>query len=105
VPPALRAEPDSLLALVTSTLQCGAEVKIRLVTFVGGFEDNAFAFTGPGAAASIAVPIEGKDPVRSVVHEFTHAVHRSRECADFRDDYDQNLAELVISGGSRHANG
>ena len=72
---------------------------LRLVTFVGGFEDNAFAFTSADGTPSIAVPVEGGDAVRAMVHEFTHAVHRSRTCSNNHDDYDQTLAELVISEG------
>lgn len=98
-PAALGVRPDSLLALITSTLGCGADVRIRLVTFVGGFEDNAFAFSSPDGTPAIAVPIEGHEPARAMVHEFTHAAHRSRGCADIRDGYDQTLAELVISEG------
>ena len=96
---ALPASPDSLLGLVTSTLGCGADTRIRLVTFVGGFEDNAFAFASADGTPSIAVPVEGGDAVRSMIHEFTHAVHRSRGCANLPADYDQTLAELVITEG------
>jgi hypothetical protein len=96
---ALGVSPDAELQRVITLLGCGVETRVRLVLFVGGFEENAFAFTPPGGLPTVAVPLEAGDAQRSIVHEFTHAVHRSAGCADIRSGYDQSLAELVISEG------
>jgi hypothetical protein len=95
---ALGADPSLQLRRVISLLGCGENTHVRLIAFVGGFEDNAFAFAIAGVP-TIAIPIEAGDPLKSMVHEFTHAVHRSSACADFRSGYGQSLGELVISEG------
>ena len=90
--------PGVELGRVVSLLGCGENTRVRLIAFVGGFEDNAFAFSTNGVP-TVAIPIEAGDPLKSMVHEFTHAVHRSSGCADFRSGYGQSLGELVISEG------
>jgi hypothetical protein len=91
-------DPDVQLHRVVSLLGCGQNTRVRLIAFVGAFEDNAFAFSTDGTP-TIAIPIEAGDPEKSMIHEFTHAVHRSRGCADFKSGYGQSLGELVISEG------
>lgn len=66
---------------------------------MGAFDENAFAFTSPDGMPTIAIPLEAGDARRSLIHELTHAVHRSRGCADIRSGYAQSLAELVVSEG------
>ena len=90
--------PDVALSRVVALLGCGQQTRVRLIAFVGGFEDNAFAFSTDGIP-TIAIPIESGDAQQSMLHEFTHAVHRSSGCADFRSGYGQSLGELVISEG------
>jgi hypothetical protein len=90
--------PDVQLHRVVSLLGCGQNTRVRLIAFVGGFEDNAFAFSTDGIP-TVAIPIEAGDPEKSMIHEFTHAVHRSSGCADFKSGYGQSLGELVISEG------
>lgn len=90
--------PDVELYRVVSLLGCGQNTQVRLIAFVGGFEDNAFAFSTDGIP-TVAIPIEAGDPQKSMIHEFTHAVHRSSGCADFKSGYGQSLGELVISEG------
>jgi hypothetical protein len=90
--------PDVQLNRVVSLLGCGQATRVRLIAFVGGFEDNAFAFSTAGIP-TVAIPIEAGDPEKSMIHEFTHAVHRSSGCADFKSGYGQSLGELVISEG------
>lgn len=91
-------DPDVQLRRVVSLLRCGKDVRVRLIAFVGGFEDNAFAFSIDGVP-TVAIPIEAGDAAGSMIHEFTHAVHRSSGCADFKSGYEQSLGELVISEG------
>jgi hypothetical protein len=90
--------PDSALARVLGLLQCGDSVKLRVTVFVGGFEGNAFAFGVTNGRSNIAVPVEAGNAVRSLIHEFTHAVHRAG-CAPFRTGYGGSLAELVVTEG------
>ena len=90
--------PDVQLNRVVSLLGCGQDTRVRLIAFVGAFEDNAFAFSTDGIP-TVAIPIEAGDPEKSMIHEFTHAVHRSHSCADFKSGYGQSLGELVISEG------
>jgi hypothetical protein len=94
----LGISPDSALQRVVALLKCGDTVKVRLTVFVGGFEGNAFAFGMRDGRSNIAIPVEAGEPVRSMIHEFTHAVHRSG-CAPFRTGYGQSLAELVVTEG------
>jgi hypothetical protein len=91
-------DPNVALGRVVSLLGCGQNTRVKLIAFVGGFEDNAFAFS-TGAIPTVAIPIESGDPQTSMIHEFTHAVHRSSACADFKSGYGQSLGELVISEG------
>lgn len=95
---AFGVNPSVELRRVVSLLGCGGNTRVRLIAFVGGFEDNAFAFSTDGVP-TVAIPIEAGDPLKSMVHEFTHAVHRSSGCADFKSGYGQSLGELVISEG------
>jgi hypothetical protein len=95
---ALPASPDSLLRQVVALLGCGQDLRVRLVLFVGGFDENAFAYTSADGLPTIAVPVEAGDAVRALVHEFTHAAHRSA-CTTFHSSYKQSLAELTITEG------
>lgn len=96
---ALGISPARELQRVVATLGCGSAAKVRVVAFVGGFEENAFAYSSRDGLPTVALPIEAGDARRSVDHEFTHAVHRSSGCANITRGYDQSLAELVVSEG------
>jgi len=95
---AFGSDPSLQLRRVVSLLGCGENTHVHLIAFVGGFEENAFAFAIDGVP-TVAIPIETEGALQSMVHEFTHAVHRSSACADFRSGYGQSLGELVISEG------
>ena len=58
--------PDVELRRVVSLLGCGRDTRVRLIAFVGGFEDNAFAFSTNGIP-TVAIPIEAGDPEKSMV--------------------------------------
>lgn len=95
---ALGVSPEAILQRVIGVLACGDSVKVRLTVFVGGFEGNAFASGNRNGMSNIAVPVEAGDPVRSMTHEFAHAVHRDG-CAMMQAGYGQSLAELVVTEG------
>ncbi len=94
----LGVSPDTVLREVTRLLGCGNHVRVRLTVFVGGFEGNAFSLRAPDGMPNVALPVEAGDPARSMIHEFTHAVHRDG-CATFKSGYGGSLAELVITEG------
>ena len=94
----LAVSPDTVLREVTALLGCGNHVRVRLTVFVGGFEGNAFAFGVRDGMSNIALPVEAGDPGRSIIHEFTHAVHRDG-CVTFESRYGGSLAELVVTEG------
>jgi hypothetical protein len=96
---ALGLSPDAELRRVVTALGCGDKTRVDLIIFVGGFEHNAFAFTNANGIPTVAIPLETGDALGSIVHEFTHAVHRSAGCADIKSGYGQSLAELVVSEG------
>jgi hypothetical protein len=95
----LDASPDSVLNRVTELLGCGDTVRVGLRLFVGGFEGNAFAYNARDGTPFVAIPVEAGDAKLSMVHEFTHAVHRSSACGGFPPGYQQSLALLVLSEG------
>jgi hypothetical protein len=95
---AFGVDPRVQLQRVVSLLGCGDSTRVRLVAFVGAFENNAFAYSTKGVP-TVAVPIEAGDALTSMLHEFTHAVHRSNGCADIRSGYGQSLGELVLTEG------
>jgi len=96
---ALGISPERELHRVVGLLGCGSETKVKVVVFVGGFEENAFAYSSADGTPTIALPLEAGDASRSLLHELTHAVHRSSGCADIKSGYGQSLAELVLSEG------
>jgi Predicted Zn-dependent protease (DUF2268) len=96
---ALGISPTRELERVIEVLGCGTGTRVRVVAFVGGFDENAFAYSSHDGLPTVALPVEAGDAKRSVDHEFTHAVHRSAGCANITRGYDQSLAELVISEG------
>jgi hypothetical protein len=91
--------PNSVLRQVADLLGCGADTHVRLIAFVGGFGGNAFAFPGPDGTQTIAIPLEAGDARGALVHELTHAVHRSKTCANITSGYEMSLPELVLSEG------
>jgi hypothetical protein len=95
---AIDMSPDAAFERVAALLKCGDTVRIRLTVFVGGFEGNAFASGLRDSKYSIALPVEAGNPARSMIHELVHAVHRGG-CAQFRTEYGQSLAELVVTEG------
>jgi hypothetical protein len=97
-PAGLGISPDSGLERVLGLLKCGDSVKVRVTVFVGDFEGNAFAAGVTNGRSNIAIPVEAGNHVRSLIHEFTHAVHRAG-CAPFRPGHGGSLAELVVTEG------
>lgn len=91
-------EPRPVLEAVTGLLGCRGTVKIRLVIYVGGLENNAFA-AGDGEVTAVCLPVEQDPESRAVTmaHEFTHAVHRVT--AGLGLGWERSIAETIILEG------
>jgi hypothetical protein len=72
----LTPSPDAAVRSVALLLQPDKPVKIRVLVFVGAFEDNAFTAAQDGKVTT-AIPIEMEPFKRALImtHELTHAVH------------------------------
>lgn len=73
-------QPDALgtLRRVAEVLRPDQPVSVKVLTYVGAFEDNAFTYTQEGAPV-VAVPLEMSPQQRARIfpHEMAHAVHIS----------------------------
>lgn len=71
-----RPDPEAALEAVCRLLEFKGELTVRFVVFVGGFEENAFAYTMDGTPV-VHFPIEGSETKRAIMmpHEFAHVVH------------------------------
>jgi predicted Zn-dependent protease DUF2268 len=96
----LNPPPQSILESVVKLL--GAPqyaIKVKLVVYVGGLENNAFAYVDHGVP-TVAIPVESsdKDLQLTMTHEFTHAVHTTT--AGLSGGYSQtSVAQLVLMEG------
>ena len=72
----LRVDAVDIAERVAAVLKPDGPVSIRMVTYVGGFEDNAFTY-GDNGVSVINVPIEISPDAGAAIfaHEMTHAVH------------------------------
>jgi len=74
-------------------------IKVKLYVFVGGLENNAFAFPDHGIpAVAIPVEIDNKELELTMTHEFTHAVH-TKIADHIWGSYPTTLATLVLMEG------
>jgi len=71
----MRPQPMAILRRVAEVLGADEPVHIQLVTYIGGFENNAFSYRGE--LPVVAIPLESPPETRSryLAHEGTHAVH------------------------------
>jgi hypothetical protein len=95
----LKPSPQSILDKVVNLLGCNSAIRVKLIVYVGGLENNAFAYDDNGIPA-IAIPVESndKDLELTMTHEFTHAVHS--KTAELSGGYDQvSVAQLVLMEG------
>ena len=95
----LNPSPTGILESVAKLLGCQSAIRVKLVVFVGGLDNNAFAYVDHGIPA-VAIPVESndKDLQLTITHEFTHAVHT--RTAQLVGSYDQvSIAQLVLMEG------
>jgi hypothetical protein len=97
----LNPSPQNILERVARLLAADTSrdsIRVRLIVFVGGLENNAFAFTDSGVP-TVAIPVETKDKdlELTMTHEFTHVVHS--RIAGFSGAYVTTIAQLLMSEG------
>lgn len=93
----LQPAPAPVLQSVCDLLDHQA-VAVQLIVFVGGFEDNAFAYAN-GGQYNVCLPIEQSARKRALVlpHEFTHAVHLAK--AGLTGSWERSIAQLILEEG------
>jgi predicted Zn-dependent protease DUF2268 len=95
---AIKPSPDKTLKSVAGLLRPNKPVKITLLVYVGGFEDNAFTSVQDGNI-TVAIPIESSPDKRAelMTHEFTHAVHISM--GYLSGSFQRSIGAIVVSEG------
>jgi hypothetical protein len=68
-------QPMPILRRVADILKLERPATIKLVTYIGGFEDNAFTFRAEVPTVALPLEIDPKIRARSLAHEGTHALH------------------------------
>lgn len=73
---AFRPDPQAALTEVCRLLEFQGDLAVRLVVFVGNFDNNPFAYTHEGVSV-VNFPLEGDPDFREIAlpHEFAHVVH------------------------------
>lgn len=94
---AIQPAPAAALQSVCHLLE-NQEVAVQLLVFVGGFEDNAFAYAHEGRY-HVCIPMEQNPAKREFVlhHEFTHAVHMAK--AGLTGSWERSIAQVIIEEG------
>ncbi len=93
-----KPEPAGVLQSVTGLLKPGKPMDVTILSYIGGFEDNAFTnVTNEGII--VAIPRESPTPTRELLmtHEFTHAVQISMGCLS--GGYIRSVGAIVVSEG------
>lgn len=93
----LTPAPQEVLKSVAKLLNhTNHPIKVKLIVFVGGFENNAFAYNDKNGPV-ICIPIEINDSQihRAMVHEFAHTVHSSIKMAVDVGRPSQEIQRLV----------
>ena len=96
----LKPSPQSILESVAKLLN-GTQhpIKVRVIVFVGGLENNAFAYVDKEGVSVVAVPVESSDEdLRlNLTHEFTHAVHI--KIAGLSGTWERSISETILMEG------
>lgn len=91
-------EPLQTLRRVAQLLKADAPLRIRLVAYVGGFDDNAFAARIDGSPV-VHFPIEMPVDRRRLIlpHEIAHAVHM--HVANLSGGWERSIAATLVQEG------
>lgn len=95
---AMQPQPRLVLERIAELLRLDRPLKVELLAYVGGFEDNAFTFAQNGEI-TVALPLESDLQARSLLmaHEFTHAVHIAT--AQLDGGWERSIAETAVQEG------
>jgi len=75
---AMRPDPLTTLREVAAVLKPDKPLTVKVVTYVGGFEGNAYTYSQAGLpVVNIPLEMSPADRARVFPHEMTHAVHMS----------------------------
>lgn len=94
---ALRPEFETTLRSVASLL--GADtITVRMVTYVGALEHNAF-FNATNGVLTVVFPVEAEPDAREAMlpHEMAHAVHH--RLAGFSEGWERTIARTLFAEG------
>lgn len=92
------AEALATMVRIADLLGDREPIDVKLLAYVGGFEDNAFSYAHGGRPV-VAVPIETSPQQRSLLlaHELTHAVHL--KTAKLSGGWERSIAQTIIQEG------
>ncbi|MFE8699767.1 DUF2268 domain-containing putative Zn-dependent protease [Cytobacillus sp. FJAT-54145] len=88
---------DHYLAKVKSLLGCQKPIKLVLIYFVGGFENNAFVAPYDKERVALCLPIECGDSDILLSHELTHVVHSTT--ANLTAEWERTIASTILQEG------
>ncbi|HLK59493.1 MAG TPA: amidohydrolase family protein [Chthonomonadaceae bacterium] len=94
----MQPSPRTTLDQVARLLALDKPLRIRVLVYVGGLENNAFTATRDGVQV-VALPVEMDASQRVLVmpHEFTHAVHIVT--AGLSGGWERSIAEVALQEG------
>lgn len=96
---AMRPDPVPLIGRVAMLLGLDQPARMKLIAYVGMFENNAFTSFEEGGVPTLALPVESP-PDRAMLlsaHEGTHAVHILT--AKLSAGYERSIARIVFEEG------
>jgi hypothetical protein len=93
----MQPPPLPILHRVAEVLGLAAPARMQLITYVGGFEGNAFTFRGE--VPVLAIPLESPPAERALflAHEGTHAVHML--VANLSGGWERSVAATMLQEG------
>jgi hypothetical protein len=93
----LQPPPVETLDAVAELLQVDVPIRVHLLLFVGGFDNNAFTSPGNNGVPTVALPVEGQGSTMVLTHELTHAVEA--EQANLSLDWKRSVAHTIFAEG------
>ncbi len=96
-PAVITPKPQDALDKVATLLQVDVPIEVKLIVYVGGFEDNAFTAPDKKGIPTVAIPIEIENPGMLMTHEFTHAVEA--EQAGLSLEWRRTIAHTIFTEG------
>ena len=93
----IQPPPESIVNSVANLLRSDVPIHLKLVVFVGDFDNNAFTAPGKDNIPTVAVPVEAPEKARLLAHEFTHVVNA--EQAHLSLDWQRSIAHTIFVEG------